>query len=131
VCVCVQHVWWVWASLYCKHVQNIIVPFIHSHYEVELCKLDTQSKVYSTLLKCSSLPVYLHCPVDSLTMYCTSGLLFYSRVRWLVFCGFCAFGSLTLLVGQHEGHSTCKKLNGLVLAWLSLWDKMQICIWPS
>jgi len=27
--------------------------------------------------------------------------------------------------------SACKKLNGGVLAWLSVWSKVQTCIWPS
>jgi len=30
-----------------------------------------------------------------------------------------AFSALTLLVGQQEGHATCKKLSAGVLAWLS------------
>jgi len=39
--------------------------------------------------------------------------------------------ALTLLVGRQEGHLTCKKLSGGVLAWLSLWSEVQTCIWPS
>ena len=42
-----------------------------------------------------------------------------------------AFSALTLLVGQQEGHLTCKKLSGEVLAWLSVWREVQTCIWPS
>ena len=42
-----------------------------------------------------------------------------------------AFSALTLLVGRQEGHLACKKLSGGVLAWLSVWSKMQTCIWPS
>jgi len=42
-----------------------------------------------------------------------------------------AFGALTLLVGWQEGHPTCKKLSGGMLAWLCDWVKVQICIWPS
>jgi len=42
-----------------------------------------------------------------------------------------AFSALTLLVGQQEGHPTCKKLSGGVLAWLSAWSEVQTCIWPS
>ena len=30
-----------------------------------------------------------------------------------------------------EGHQACKKLSGVVLAWLSVWSEMQTCIWPS
>ena len=42
-----------------------------------------------------------------------------------------AFSALTLLVGQQEGHPTCKKLSGRMLAWLSVWSEVQTCIWPS
>jgi len=42
-----------------------------------------------------------------------------------------AFSALTLLVGWQEGHPACKKLTGGMLAWLCVWGKMQICIWPS
>jgi len=39
-----------------------------------------------------------------------------------------AFGGLTLLVGRQEGHPARKKLIGGVLAWLSVWSEVQICI---
>jgi len=42
-----------------------------------------------------------------------------------------AFIALTLLVGRQEEHPACKKLTGRVLAWLSVWSKVQTCIWPS
>jgi len=42
-----------------------------------------------------------------------------------------AFNALMLLVGQQEGHPTCKKVTGGVLAWLFVWDEVQICIWLS
>ena len=42
-----------------------------------------------------------------------------------------AFSASTLLVGWQEGHPACKKLSGLVLAWLSVWSEVQTCIWPS
>jgi len=29
------------------------------------------------------------------------------------------------------GASACRKLSGGVLAWLSVWGEVQICIWPS
>ena len=32
---------------------------------------------------------------------------------------------------RQEGHPACKKLSGGVLAWLSVWSKVQTCIWPS
>jgi len=42
-----------------------------------------------------------------------------------------AFSAFMLLVGRKEGHTVCKKLSGGVLAWLSVWSKVQTCIWPS
>jgi len=37
-----------------------------------------------------------------------------------------AFSSLTLLVGQQEGHLVSKKLSGGMLVWLSVWGEMHI-----
>jgi len=34
-----------------------------------------------------------------------------------------------LLDGRQEGHSACKKLSGGVLAWLSVWSKVQISVY--
>jgi len=42
-----------------------------------------------------------------------------------------AFSALTLLVKWQEGQLACKKLSGGLLAWLYIWVKVQICIWPS
>ena len=42
-----------------------------------------------------------------------------------------AFSALMLLVGRQEGNPACKKLSGWVLTWLSVWSKVQTCIWPS
>jgi len=42
-----------------------------------------------------------------------------------------AFVAFTLLVGQQEGHSACRKLSGGMLVWLCVWDEVQIFIWPS
>ena len=42
-----------------------------------------------------------------------------------------AFSALTLLVWWQEGHPACKKQSGGVLVWLSVWSKVQTCIWPS
>jgi len=44
----------------------------------------------------------------------------------------CTFSALTLLVGWQEGHPVCTvKMSGGVLAWLSVWAEVQICMWPS
>ena len=47
----------------------------------------------------------------------------------LTFCAelFITFSALMLLVGRQEGHPACSG----VLAWLSVWSKVQTCIWPS
>jgi len=42
-----------------------------------------------------------------------------------------SFNASTLLVGWQEGHPACTNLSGGVLAWLSAWDKVQICIWSA
>ena len=42
-----------------------------------------------------------------------------------------AFSALMLLVGWQEEYPACKKLSGVVLAWLSVWSEVQTCIWPS
>jgi len=42
-----------------------------------------------------------------------------------------AFSALTLLVGRQEGNPACKTLSGGMLAWLSVWSEVQICISPS
>ena len=42
-----------------------------------------------------------------------------------------ALSALTLLVGRQGKHPACKKLSGEVLAWLSVWNKVQTCIRPS
>jgi len=42
-----------------------------------------------------------------------------------------AFSALTLLVGRQEGHPACKKLSGVVLAWLSVWSEVQTCNGPA
>jgi len=39
--------------------------------------------------------------------------------------------ALTLLAGRQEGYPACKKLSGGVPEWLSVWSKVQTCIWPS
>ena len=43
----------------------------------------------------------------------------------------CAFCALTLLVGWQGGHPACKKLSGVMLAWLSVCSEVQTCICPS
>ena len=56
---------------------------------------------------------------------------FVTRIACTLISCYCAFSALTLLVGRQEGHPACKKQSGGVLAWLSVWSKVQTCIWPS
>jgi len=54
-------------------------------------------------------------------------------LRHTLLCAFnaIAFSALTLLLGDRKGVRPVKKLSGGVLAWLSVWSKVQTCIWPS
>ena len=54
-----------------------------------------------------------------------------SSISWSVKFATGTFSALMLLVGQQEGHPTCKKLSGGLMAWLSVWSEVQTCIWPS
>jgi len=49
----------------------------------------------------------------------------------MIACTLMAFSALMQLVGRQEGHPACKKLSSEALAWLSVWSKVQTCIWPS
>jgi len=42
-----------------------------------------------------------------------------------------AFSALTLLVGRQEGHLTCKKLSGGVLAWYLSGAKCRLAYGPA
>ena len=52
----------------------------------------------------------------------------YQKLALLLSLWLHAFSALMLLVGRQEGHPACKKnLSGGVLAWLSVWNKVQTC----
>ena len=63
-------------------------------------------------------------------LYSFNFCLLYLFIYFVLPCKI-AFSALTLLVGRQEGHPACKKLSGGVLAWLSVWNDVQTCIWPS
>jgi len=72
----------------------------------------------------------------SVTVGQVSVIFVLSVVCFCLLLGLCydyiiAFSALTLLVGRQEGHPACKKLSGGVLTCLSVWSKVQTCIWPS
>jgi len=72
---------------------------------------------------------FLKHSIDYVVVIITSSLLLFWHAPY-AFSAY-AFSALTLLVGWQEGHPACKKLSGGVLAWLSVWSKVQTCIWPS
>jgi len=59
-----------------------------------------------------------------------SALLLWFIILFIILF-YLAFSALMLLVGWQEGHLACKKQSGGVLVWLSVWSKVQTCIWPS
>jgi len=71
------------------------------------------------------------CPTKNPAQRCGSGSSCNSSRRGVVLFSVCGLCALTLLVGLQEEHPACKKLSGGVLAWLSVWSEVQICIWPS
>ena len=94
--------------------------------------LTRYASAYSIMVRCRSsrhrywnkkicLSAFTHC----LIMF--NCLLYMMALIYLA----CAFSALTLLVGWQEGHLACKKLNGWVLAWLSVCSEVYTCIWPS
>ena len=62
------------------------------------------------------------------TMTFTTAAASYYRFMATILC---ACSASTLLVGRQEGHPACRKLSGVVLAWLSVWSEVQTCIRPS
>ena len=48
------------------------------------------------------------------------------KLRWYTNCLQC----FDTVGWQQEWHPSCKKLSGGMLAWLCVWVKVQICIWP-
>jgi len=49
---------------------------------------------------------------------------------------FCLFTEVQVILYitvnmYHISCCSCKKLSGVVLAWLSVWSEVQTCIWPS
>jgi len=72
--------------------------------------------------------VYVIMAMDSTTKFYSKILPYQYHVETF---SALAFSASTLMVGQQEGHPACKILSCGVLAWLSVWSKVQTCIWPS
>ena len=109
---------------------------IHAHVSVFI-QLSQHSVLRPTVITLPSSPLDLH---SELTSARDSKA---TRCAWIHSAWFdisvcnadiildSAFSALMLLVGRQEGHPACKKLSGVMLAWLCVWVKVQICIWPS
>jgi len=71
---------------------------------------------------------WLHATGEMLEAMTT--VLDYVRIYFIAFtCA--AFSALMPLLGGSKGIRPVKKLSGGMLAWLCVWVKMHICIWPS
>ena len=118
MCLFVREVWiqscrrlWSMLLLRSKHMQSIIHSMMHLLRKMSLKKPQpNEAKPCHTRV--------IDGPAKGNSLLC---------VQWVI----CAFSALTLLVGWQEGHPACKKLSGGVLVWLSVWSKVQTCIWPS
>ena len=149
--------WLLWVALHCitwcRFSYVLSTVFFCRYWCVVIDLIDKQTVSFCASVTCSngfSLTSHL-CSFSDVTfhvfmtyaLHCSSPyhLIPWSIARWssdfsvtvILFKikNFCAFSALTLLVGRQEGHPVCKKLSGEVLVWLSVWSKVQTCIWPS
>jgi len=67
---------------------------------------------------------HVHYYIHNIYIHTIPFLINFLCLPWVYF----AFSALTLLVGWQKGHPACKKQSGGVLAWLSIWSKVQTCI---
>ena len=74
------------------------------------------------------LPIIITFPLYRL--HKTAGNVIIKYILYSIACFIFAFSALTLLVRWYEGHPASKILSGGMLAWLCVWVKVQICIWP-
>jgi len=95
-------------------------------------KLETEKNGEDRWSRLSVQPLHCHdthyeMQLQSWSFYNSTDCKITTRWQWQLY----AFSALMLLVGQQKGHPACKKLSGGVLAWLSVWSKVQTCIWRS
>jgi len=98
----------------------------HMPYETTQCYLPG---CYTAEVTFPSLPQ----PITDGTRFCNHrGMLAFwpswlsYKLRWYTNCLQC----FDTVGWQQEWHPSCKKLSGGMLAWLCVWVKVQICIWP-
>ena len=128
---------WLWTSRFFGSIKLRFFTIMSVHYwclYVGLCKCEHKLQWFLTI-------TFRRCLWILLVLLPAFTVSFYAfRTHYPVLCLFpvCfllsylgyAFSALMLLVGRQEGHPACKKLSGGVLAWLSVWSKVQTCIWP-
>jgi len=111
-----------------SHIQTYksLSSVVESVYSLAVYERIVQvSSAAMLLVVAHFLPIkHLHLSAPRTLRHIAYGCYYYS-VLW---CCCLAFSALTLLVGWQEGHPTCKKLSGGVLAWLSVWSEVQTCM---
>ena len=105
------------AAYLLNYVWNVTVSLL----QLMCCFILMHVEIGVTEVSCSILisHVWIVCEVFHVLVVSSSVL---SNFHWV---------GKPLLVGWQEGHPACKKLSGEVLAWSSVWSKVQTCIWPS
>jgi len=114
------------ALLLGRNVGNHLARLAAEHRFYLASQLPTQHIITANSLSATQNHTLFMCIYYLLDYYPGHTSLFH----FIYFTAF-AFSALMLLVGQQEGHPAFKKLSDGVLAWLSLWSKVQTCIWPS
>jgi len=96
----------------------------HTHASMHTRTLVDSSRTFCLVINVKYVK-YLPMHIFVMCRFCRCVKTKISRSHML---SFIAFSALTLLVGWQEGHPAFKKLSGGVLAWLSVWSEVQICI---
>ena len=100
----------------CSGPNALLISLQRMHWQISCTKhaLDLPLNVYSNHLEVSVIFVSQDVSVS------------------LSFKYYFSISALKLLVGRQEEHPACKRLSDEVLAWLSVWSKLQvICEWSS
>jgi len=111
---------------------EIVIDCLHSsmiQVECRVQRLRTNDGSSCDFHVCSSMSLTYHVAAQMSQKDCIWAVI--ESLTLIHFSWLTTFTALTLLVGQQEGHPTCEKLSGGVLAWLSVQGKVLICIWPS
>jgi len=98
--------------------------------EVKMCRIFGRPRQRKFLPHPSA---YLH-NRETLTSFHYEVTAYCAIQMWLLLLSLLlssCFQCFDAVVGRQEGHPACKKLSGGVLAWLSVWSKVQTCIRPS